>query len=308
MINLTKQRGAAIIIALFVVALVAAIATIMIERLRTDIRRTELILNANTAYLYAQGSVAWAIDQLNTNWKQQQPNKIVDKTPIRAAQNKKQGYVIDSVIYDAQSYFNLNNLTDPLYQPYFTRLIQTVAPTIEAAQAQNITLAVVNWISGGNNPALDEYYLKSSPSYRAPHRPMVSLSELRLVKDVSPALFNKLSPLIFALPKTTPLSINNADASVIMTLSPNMSLDSAKGVQNKCKAVPFQTIEEVNNFSIFKNNPIDSSKITVISNYFLVEVDVTLGSQHSVVYTLLERVAQGAQSVTNILWQSKGTL
>ncbi|MHB1946862.1 MAG: type II secretion system minor pseudopilin GspK [Gammaproteobacteria bacterium] len=308
--SLNKQRGAAIIVALFVVALVAAAAALMIERLRTDIRRTELILNANSAYLYAQGSVAWAMDQLNNNWKQQQTNKIIDKTPIKSPVDEQDGFTISSIIYDAQAAFNLNNLTDAQYQTNFTRLLTLVQPDIDPTNAQNITQAIIDWISpAAKNPLLDEYYLKLTPGYRAAHRPMASVSELRLVKDITPELYAKLAPFITALPTPTMINVNNAEAPVLMSLSMTLTPDAAKALVAACQKSPFVSVQAFREFDIVKNNPIDGDKITVTSNYFLLRTDVTLGQQTLTLYTLLERVAQSNnQAKTNILWQSMGTL
>ena len=309
LLSLTKQRGAAIIVALFVVALVAASATIMIERLRTDIRRTELIMNANTAYLYAQGSIAWAIDQLTNDFKLQQPNKVVDKTPIQSPVDNQHGAEISSIIYDAQGYFNINNLSDNQYQTNFTRLIQLVSPETDANTAQIITAGIIDWISPtARNPAFDEYYLKFNPSYRAPHRLMASPSELSLVKGVTPALFQKLSPYLIALPSATPINVNNAAQPVLMSLSMTMSADAAKALAARCKQNPFPSPQEFMNFDIVKNNPIDANKITTLSNYFLVETSVTLGKQKLILYTLLERTVKDKQATIAVLWQSKGTL
>lgn len=309
MVSLSKQRGAAIIVALFVVALVAMTAAIMIERLRSDIRRTELILNANTAYLYAQGSIVWAMDQLNNDWKQQKADQLIDKTPIQSPIDKHNGASISSVIYDAQGFFNINNLADQRYLISFMRLIQTLAPETDGGVAQNITLGIADWISqNAKNAALDEYYLKSNPSYRAPHRPMVSASELSLVKDMTPALFAKLSPFLIALPHATPTNINNASAAVIMSLSPTMSIETAKTLEKTRIEKPFITTQSFLESDVVKNNPIEGNKITVASSYFLVKTNVTLGRQTLTLYTLLERVAQGTESRTAVLWQSKGTL
>lgn len=308
LINPTKQRGAAIIVALFVVALAVIAATMMIEQLRTDIRRTELIINTNKANLYAQGSITWAIDQLNNNWSQQKPGQIIDKTPIKSPIDTQENATISSIIYDAQGYFNLNNATDSRYLPDFLRLVQTVSPETDQTTAQNIFFAITHWISStSKTPTLDEYYLKLSPPYQAPHRLMISVSELRLIKDVTPDLFLKLSPYIIALPRAIPTNINNATAPVIMSMSQTMELSSAEAIQQAAQQTPFTDPQQFLDFDIVKNNPIEANKITVVSNYFLVETNVTLGQQSLTLYTLLERVTQGPQSKTVVLWQSKGT-
>ena len=169
--SLIKQRGTAIIVALFVVSLVVIAATIMIERTHIDIHRSELIFNNNQANLYAEGATTWAMDQLNNDWKLQQKNQLIDKTPIVMPENKVNGAVITSTIYDMQGYFNINNLIDQKYQNNFLRLLQTVSPKLDINTAKTITLATVDWITAAaKNAAFEEYYAKLKPPYRSPHR------------------------------------------------------------------------------------------------------------------------------------------
>ena len=180
---------------------------------------------------------------------------------------------------------------------------------IDANNAQVITATIIDWLSpASKSPALDEYYLKMSPSYRAAHRPMISISELRLVKGISPKLFLQLAPFVAALPTTTPINVNNAPPPVLMSLSMTMTLDAAKAIAAACQRTPFPDATSFVNFDIVKNNPIDATKITVLSNYFLLETNVTLGKQTVKHYTLLERSMEGKQPKTSVLWQSKGTL
>lgn len=306
--RLPKQQGAAIIVALFVVALVAAISVVMMQRFRTDVRRTELILNANKAYLLAQGSLAWAIDQLNTNWLRQQPNQVIDRTPYHFPVQEEEGATLSTSLEDAQGLFNVNNVSDAQYQPNFIRLILVVAPNIDGPHAQEITLALVDWISAtSKNVSLNEYYLKLPKPYQAPHRPMASVTELRLVKGMSPELYSKLLPYVTALPKTTAINVNNAGIPVLMSLSPTLSMDGAKAIYLAAHTSPFPTIEAFTNFDIVKNNPFEQNKVTIISNYFLVKTNVKVGNQTITLNTLLERAAQGSKTKSLIIWQSKGT-
>ncbi len=85
-LKLSSQRGSAIIIAIFIMALAVTAAVAMLSRMNIDVRRTQLLLNSAQADLLAQGSVAWAIDQLNNDWKNQKPNQLIDKTPITSNQ------------------------------------------------------------------------------------------------------------------------------------------------------------------------------------------------------------------------------
>lgn len=306
--SIIKQRGAAIIVALFVTGLVAAAAVAMIMRLNIDISRTQMLLTANQAELMAQGSVDWAKDKLNTDWLEQESNRIIDKTPLTAT-DEKYGYKIVSTLIDMQGFFNINNMTDAGSQSQFTRLIQAVDPTIDPVVAQDVTAAAIDWISpNARNPAFDDYYRKQKPALRAPHHLMASISELRLVRGMTPNLYTKLAPYITALPETTPININNAAPPVIMSLSQTLTPDAAKSLWIYCQKSPFVSVTNFTNMDIVKNNSIQANKITVKSDYFLVQSTVSMGDQHTVIYTALHRELVNGKPETHILWQSRGTL
>lgn len=304
-----KQIGSAIIVALFVVALVAAAAIAMITRIQQDTRRAELILNSNQAYFYAQGSIAWAMDQLINDWKNQQPQQVIDKTPITSPSKKMDNATITSTIYDAQGLFNLNNLADASYRENFMRLIKAVSPKTNTKDIQNIIVATVDWIASNGKPgSLDEYYSKQVPAYRSPHQLMTSPSELRLVKGMTAELFSLLSPFVTALPTTTQININNAPLPVLMSLSPSLNLDSAKAIDAFRKQKPFAPLQNFLNFDVVKNNSFKENQTTITSQYFLVKTNINIGDQNITLYTLMLREIKNSRAVVTLLWQSKGTL
>lgn len=304
--NPKRQQGAAIIVALFVTSLVAAAATAMIMRLQSDIRRTTLLDNTQQAYFAMQGSVAWAKDQLINDWKQQQPTKLVDKTPIHSPIDTVNGMKISSTILDAQSYFNLNNLTDEKAQTNFLQLLKGIAPTIEEKMARDITLAISDWISpAAKNPLFNEYYAKLNPPYRAAHQNIVSISELRLVKDMTPEIYTKLASNVIALPITTQINVNNAPAAVLMTLSPTLTMASAQAI---IQQAPFAKLDDFFNLPLVKNNNISKDQVIAVSDYFLLQTNVTVGEQQLIYYTLLKRATKNAKPSVIVLWQMQGTL
>jgi len=302
--NQTKQRGTAIIVALFVTALVAAIAIAMIDQLSTETRRTELLLNNTQANLYAHGSIYWAIDQLTNDYKLRQPNKLIDKTPIKSPVNTVNGAKIFSVIDDAQGKINLNNLNDVSFQLLFLQLIPLVAPHIHSEDAQNITFAVVDWITPGTNDSpFDQYYAKQNPSYRAPHRPMVSISELRMVKGMTADLYTKLLPYVTALPDKTKININSVAIPVLMSFSPTITLETAKALVLFREQTPFTNLDQLGNFVVVKESPIAQNNLTVTSDYFMVQTHVIIGDQHVILHSLLMRLLKNSQPIVNVVWQ-----
>ncbi|MES2218070.1 MAG: type II secretion system minor pseudopilin GspK [Pseudomonadota bacterium] len=306
--SLNSQRGTAIIIALFVMTIAVAASIVMMTRLQVDIRRTEALLNTEQTAQYVQGSVAWAIDKLTMDWQQKKPDQVVDKTPITTKEENVNGYKIQSIIFDAQRLFNLNNLTVADYQFDFLHLIKTIEPKLKNADATKITIAIHDWLSPNNNTEVAAYYAGLNPGYKSPHAPMASVSELRLIKGITPDLYNKLLPYIIVLPATTPINVNNAPAQVLMSLSQHMSFADTQKLIELRKQTPFLDPQSFGAVDVIKNNHIDNGKITVVSNYFLVETKVSIGQQQTILYTLLSRATQGPKSAITVLWQLKGTL
>lgn len=306
--SLKKEKGAAIIVALFVVALVATAASAMIMRQTIDIRRTDLTLRHNQAELYAEGSVDWAIDQLYNDIKQQKTRQSSLKTPLASTVDVIHGYKIVSTIEDAQGRFNLNNLASPDDIGNFIRLVHTINPEIPMEHINTITAAIVDWITPGGNTDLETYYNKQTPPYAAPHRPMVSVSELRLVKGMTPALYHQLLPYIIALPIITPVNVNNASIPVLISLSPNLTAESAAAIYRFVNDKPVTKMQDFTNFDVVKNNPLPDKEITLISNYFLVKTNVTVDQQEIEIDTLLAKKTKDNRSIITVLWQTKGTL
>jgi general secretion pathway protein K len=306
--KLSSQSGSAIIIALFVMSLAAAAAVIMISRTRIDVQRTELILNADQENLYAQGSIDWAIEQLKTNVSVQKPNQLTDKMPLQSKTDKVNGFEIASSIEDMQAFFNLNNLSEPDYQKNFLRLLHAVDPKMSLADLMQLVIATQNWVSPARNDTLDAFYAKQKPAYHAPHHLMASVSELRLVKGMTPALYKKILPYLTALPETTAINVNTAAAKVFASLSPTFTADTLRALELKRQQTPFLSLPAFMGLDIIKNNPVTASQITIMSSYFLVKTSVKVGHQEMVLNTLLVRSMKNSKPDVTTLWQTKGTL
>ncbi len=303
----TKERGTAIIVSLFLVALVAAIAVTMMARLNRDIRRTQLLLQSTQATLYAEASVEWAVDTLRYHWLNQKKNELIDVLPLSSPVDLNQNFKIYSTIEDAQGLFNLNNLTQEEWLPYFQRLLLIVEPELSAEKAQSIAKSTLNWISPvSRDPLEDEYYTKLPQPYRAAHRPMASATEFRLIKGVTPALYQHLLPFIIALPENTLINVNTAPPPLLQCLGTSLSAEAAKSLINLRKVTPFLSVEQFSNLDLVRNNAVPGTMIAVSSQYFLIKTQVEKNEQHLLLTTLLHRIAQPNKAVIQILSQMKG--
>jgi len=306
--SLKKQQGVVIVVALFIVALVATISYVMLIRLQRDTERTSLIVRNVQADLYAQGSLAWAIDVLRNNLEKKKQNQRVDFLPIQSPVDKVNGFRIASTIYDMQARYNLNLLAKPENQGNFQRLIRAVLPKFTEENAQTVARAVADWVNTKNagQSEYDRYYNERNPPYRAAHRLMVNGSELRLVKGMTTELFVALQPYVTALPAEANFNILTARPEVLMTLNANLTLSNAKTLQEAISRAAIISKEALANLDLVKNYNISLDQVTLTSSYFLVETTVSIEDQVLLLYTLLERSENNGRAVLRIVWQSKG--
>lgn len=303
-----RQQGAVIVVALFFVALVVTMSYVMMTRLERDTRRTSLLVRTTDAEFYMQGSILWAIEQLRVDLTKKKPDTIVDAIPLQSPVNEVNGYKISSKITDMQARLNLNNLTTPEAQNDFKQLIKLVAPQTDEQKINVLMSALADWMRQGQvQNEYNKYYMNLSPPYRAAHRLFVSASELRLVKGMTSELFNALQPYITALPVATKINVQTASAVVLATLSPGMNLDTGRAIEKARLQTKLTSTQVFLNLDNVKNhNPPPESKITVVSDYFLVETTATIEKQQVVLYTLLERSGNETKNAAKIIWQSKG--
>lgn len=303
--SIKRQEGVVIIIALFIVALITSLSYVMIARLERDTRRTTLMLHTAQAELYAQGSIAWALDQLHNNVLKQKHDKIIDKMPIQSPINDRFGYLIQSEIKDQQGLFNINNISENNYIPDFLHLLQMLLPDLEIEKRNALVSGIKDWITqSSEETSYTRYYLNLPNPYRPAHRLLQSVSELRLVKGMTPAIFNVLSPYITALPRTTTLNLQTASAPVLASLSSNMTIANGNSLVAFREKTPLLSFDILNAQKDFKDFNISQEKINMRSDFFLVTTTVKIADQNIVLYTLVERTLQ-ASEVGHIVWQSK---
>jgi general secretion pathway protein K len=143
---------------------------------------------------------------------------------------------------DLQGRFNLNSLGGAPQngegaarfsapQQVFMRMLQALEGLeIDLYTAQAITESVADWIDGDSDArafgAEAAYYIGLDPSYRPADRPMASVSELRAVANVTPAIYDALRPLVTVWPQqAAAINIHTAPLGVLRGLNVDGSLE-----------------------------------------------------------------------------------
>jgi len=276
-----RQHGVALVTALLVVSLATVAAVAMATRLQVDMRRTGNLLHGEQAYAYALAAESWAevilrrdaddstIDTLAEDWATALPPIVVE------------GGIVSGRIEDLQGRFNVNNLIGTDGKPsapdleYFKRLLTLLEVD------PGLATALLDWIDADINAtfpdgAEDDIYLLESPPYRAANRPLVSVSELRLVRGYSAEIIAQLEPYITALPEPTALNVNTASPVVLQALHAELGAMDAEQILDARGEDGFQELEAFLALDALAGLQLDVD-VGVQSDWFSVLTDVRIG-------------------------------
>jgi general secretion pathway protein K len=305
----TSQSGVALVTVILIIALLTAIVSRLSLVNQIWIRQVDnnnALVQASQATRAAQIWVSSILeddtngyDALTENWAQ----PII---PIPIAWGEMFGRV-----EDMQSRFNVNNLIDDSGKTNIKALEQFKQLLLALELDPGIEEAIIDWIDTDSIPygtkgAEDVYYLIQENPYLAANRPFVDEQELRLVRGIDMAAWNKLEPFITTLPGFTPVNVNTASAEVLAAMLYNP--DSPSNLKNEVASLvediqtnPFSNFED---FSTMVNERLNINTfegLTVSSEYFKAYTDMTFGNVEQRMITLYQRKSGRA----SILQQSR---
>lgn len=306
------NTGSALLTALFIMTLVAIVATAMATKTQLDIYRIKLIVTHDKLYLAAQAETFWAMGELNNTknkFIKANTQGVVSQYPLNKG-HIDQTIVLSGALYDLQARYNVNNLTNRKAMMGFVNLIGATMHQVTEAEKTQLTLAVSDWITPydlarGKDNYLS-YYMSQSPPYYPSHQLMSSQSELRLVKNVSAPIYLALEPFICALPESTPININTASKQVLKSLSSSITDTQLNELLKQRKEHGIKDLKKIE--ALLKKLNIAPEQITVESTYFLNVASATSDNINLTVYTLFQRKRDKKGKITvTILRESLNT-
>lgn len=308
-----RQRGVALITAMFVVALATIAAVAMFESSNIAVRRASNLIESETALWYAVGVESWTKGILKQDAKNNDTDSLADIWARPVDFLPVDNGSLRGRVEDLQGRFNLNNLatTDlnqlKIYLLQFQLLLDAVGGE-DAAKATGVGAAIRDWVDPDSeridlNGAEDNEYQGLEPPYRAANRPMQSVSELLQVRGVTKGLYAALKPYVAALPTIgTRINVNTAPPQVLAALSKTVDRSAlAKFVQTRAGA-PAKTAQEVlnggdNSFLGADNDLKPETQIDVRSRYFGLTAEVFIGSGRVALYSVYIRPESGADPI-----------
>lgn len=303
-----RAQGGALLTALFIMTLVAIVATAMSTRLQLDIYRTRLITNHDKLYLASQAVTFWAMSELSNKenqFTQINRNKMVANFPKNLESIDAQ-IKLSGGIYDLQARYNLNNLVNRKSLSSFVLLVNHVI-NLPQNDRINLALAIHDWVQNYDlSRGKDNYtsfYLAQQPPYYPSHQAFKSVSELRLVKDVSASLYLTLEPYVTVLPEATPININTAPKPVLLSLGNGLNESQVNELIMARGTNGITNLKDIR--ELLKKLDLPNDQITIESQYFLCVAKATSEDRNLTVYTLLKRSRDQQKKLTvSIIRQS----
>lgn len=306
-----RQRGVALLIALVIMAIAATLSTGMIWNRELDIRRTANSIQGDQALEYALGAEAWAEQILRRDYLSNQNNtNLTQDWAMQLPPLPVAGGSITGQMEDLQGLFNINNLASSNVQESTAALAQFQRLLIALNLDPDIAYGVSDWVNPGNQPnpnsdgAKDEFYSQLAPPYLTAEQPMASISELLLVKGITPQIYAALLPYVCVLPlihpgsqpgapmRSTAININTAPAPVIASLNAGITTSAAEAAVQTRLQQPYQSLNDL--IRLLNITPAVGVPTSLTSSYFQLTAQAKIGGTQITLYSLLYRTSGGA--------------
>lgn len=290
-IHRSRQGGLALISVLLVFAICAVIAAHLLHRNYLDMRRATNSINGLQADYYALGGEQLArqllyddilsdrrqnraLDHLAESWALPGKTFDADEGKIRIS------------IHDAQSRLNVNTFAG---QGSAAGPEALVSALLKLGAKPNLAPKILDWVDtdGAVRPAgaEDGEYSSMKPPRRVPNAAMGDISELHAM-GVEDESYNRLAPLLVALPASTAVNVNTASPALLDALLGSTGAGARIAALRKLK--PIESVAALADAGV--NVPSASmSLLGVASSYFEVVVEVEFDGYYRRLISLLVR-------------------
>ena len=296
-----KQKGVALMMVLFVFALVTILASGMISRQSLFIQKASNTLIQSQAYEYAMGAEQVARQMLFVDWEEDKKEKLftddLEEFWVKGAAGFPIDYgVIEAQIDDLQGRLNINSVvnTDSSLDQASIERLKNLFLVLEI---EGVTVEkVVDWIDdndeteGGDGAEEGDYLVKEKP-YRTGNQAFVSTSELMLINGMTEESFKKLLPHISALPPgVKAINVNTCSKEVIRSLAKGKILTDSEGqaIVDYRKENVFETIEDFKALPEYAGLTLNGA-FAINTEFFKVSSKVTLADRVSRLVSILYR-------------------
>ena len=283
-------KGVALISVLLVVAVLTAVVYHLVSRHALSLAQSRNAFGFDQAMAYALGGEALArqvlyqdktetgpgMDSFGESWAQAFPPFDLDE----------QGY-IEIQARDLNGCFNLNALAGNEPGPHLDRF-KTLLRNLGIPDP--IADETRDWIDADQTVrgfgAEDNDYLGLRPGYRTSGRQLAHVSELRLMRSMTPEYLDRLKPHVCILPvDTLTLNVNTATSHALAALAPELNEPELRMLAETPRAFA-RLADFTNTVAGFEAV---AEHLAVTSEFFEVQVRAEVGSSTAMLTSVLRR-------------------
>jgi general secretion pathway protein K len=310
-----RQRGAAIVTALLIVALATTIVSALFARQSATVRTIENRLAITQARWIERAAIDWARVILRQDARSSSTDHLGEPWAVPVADTRVNasvgaGGALDSgatpatlsgQILDMQGRFNLANVVpggrvDPVEAAALATLLTLVGQPSSLAEPLIARLVAAT-------PVVKETAGVGSVNPSRPTAfPIRRAADLLTVPGFDAVAVAALEPLIVMLPRAAPLNINTASAEVIAARTSGMELSQARAFVAARERIPFRDLTDANQAYEPQAQIFKAERWGVTSAWFLVRGAVRYDRIESRSDTLLERKGR---ELVELVWQDR---
>lgn len=269
-----RQRGAAVLVAMLVVAIAALAASSFMFRSQVEWRRFENLNRMDQAQWVLRAAQQWGATVLLDDARNSSVDHRGEAWATRLPPVEAEGYRMSGLMEDQEGRFNLNNLVlngevDGQQLAIFVRLLSALR------LPESLAVAVADWIDADALPfnanSVDSAYYAGLPTpYRATNQALININELLRVKGMDRNTLSVLRPFVTVLPTRTAINVNTASPEVLVALVQGLSSEEAYSMVAKRERVYYRNITDFQQ-ALPSGMTAPASGISVSSQYFLVQ-------------------------------------
>lgn len=241
----TRQQGAALILAILVVALASSIAIFMAAQQSMWTQQAENLSARGQSKALTHAAIDWVRGILAEDARNTQADHLGEPWASRLPSLPIESGSLSGAIYDQQALFNLNNLVrngrdSEADIALFKRLL------VRLQLAPDLVTPLIDWIDADSSAhapggAEDDFYLQANPPYRCANRPLLTIEELYRVRGFNRDSIERLRPFVTALSEYSSINVNTAPREVLIALLPDLNETDISSILANRKSAHFKT-------------------------------------------------------------------
>ncbi|MFT6029310.1 MAG: general secretion pathway protein K [Oleiphilaceae bacterium] len=284
----SKQKGVALMLVIFVFALVSILAVGMYNRQHIFVQTAGNVMAQAQAYQYAIASEVYGKRLLKADWDEdKEKGELVDD--LEQVQNSillpVEEAFLEAQFNDVQGKLNINDLVNlsgnvnAIMKDRFDRLLKRLA--IETIKVE----VIIDWLDENQDPQgfegiEDGEYLSQDPPYRNAGQSIRDISELRLLPNVSNEDFQKILPHVTVLPMgRATINVNTATEEVLQSLTATLSDSQAKTLAEQKEEKPWKTLADFQSDPLISTSGLTADYLGVNSEFFEIATRITLSDR-----------------------------